>query len=242
MNVLVVNDDGILSEGIKALADFLSEKHNVTVVAPDGNRSAFSHSLSIYKDTVFKEIKFSDKYRTFITSGTPADCVKFAVHKFSDVKFDLICSGINKGHNLGSDTVYSGTISACLEGNFFDIKGIAFSNYLHKNCDFFKNVNSLRKYFDRLVEISSSEYVLNVNFPDGEEKGIVIAPLGKHLYTDEYISTGEDTYQLVGAPTDFTENDYCDVAKIRKGYITVTPIIYDRTATKIVEKFKDFKF
>ena len=151
MNVLVVNDDGILSEGIKALADFLSEEHNVIVVAPDGNRSAFSHSLSIYKDTIFKEIDFSDKYRTFITSGTPADCVKFAVHKFSDIKFDLICSGINKGHNLGSDTVYSGTISACLEGNFFKIKGIALSNYLHK----IFTLNQSRKF--RLKNQNGSE-------------------------------------------------------------------------------------
>jgi 5'-nucleotidase len=104
------------------------------------------------------------------------------------------------------------------------------------------NIRSLRKIFDKLLSLCSSDYVLNVNFPDGEEKGVVIAPLGIHLYTDEYISTGENTYQLVGAPTEFVENEYCDVAMIRKGYITVTPIIYDRTATKVVEKFKDFKF
>ena len=128
MNILVVNDDGILSEGILALADFLSDKNKVTVVAPNGNRSAFSHSLSIFKDLTIKEVKISPKFRAFETSGTPADCVKFALHYFADEKFDMVCSGINKGHNLGSDTVYSGTISACLEGNFFGLKGIAFSN------------------------------------------------------------------------------------------------------------------
>ena len=155
MRILVVNDDGILSEGIKALADFLSEEHEVTVVAPDGNRSAFSHSLSIFKDTIVKELKITDKYRTFATSGTPADCVKFAVHKFSDKKFDLICSGINKGHNLGSDTVYSGTISACLEGCFFGIKGIAFSNYAIKDCDFDGNIKTLSRIFDKLCDIET---------------------------------------------------------------------------------------
>ena len=147
MTILVVNDDGIYSEGIKALADFLSEKHRVIVVAPDGNRSAFSHSLSIFKDTIFKEVKITDKYRTFLTSGTPADCVKFALHKFNDYKFDLICSGINYGHNLGSDTVYSGTISACLEGNFFGVPGIAFSNFAHKNCNFSQNIEVLSRIF-----------------------------------------------------------------------------------------------
>lgn len=241
MRILVVNDDGILSEGIKALADFLSKEHEVTVVAPDGNRSAFSHSLSIFKDIIVKELKITDKYRTFATSGTPADCVKFAVHKFSDKKFDLICSGINKGHNLGSDTVYSGTISACLEGCFFGIKGIAFSNYAIKDCDFDGNIKTLSRIFDKLCDMASSDYVLNVNFPNGKENGVVLAPLGKHLYTDEYISTGEDTYQLIGEPTDFTENDYCDVAMIRKGFVTVTPIIYNRTASEVIKKYKDIK-
>ncbi len=241
MKILVVNDDGIMSEGIKALADFLSISHDVTVVAPDGNRSAFSHSLSIYKDIVVKEIKITDKYRTFSMSGTPADCVKFAMHHFEE-KFDLVCSGINKGHNLGSDTVYSGTISACLEGNFFGVKGIAFSNYAHSNCDFNANIKTLSSIFDNLISISSPDYTLNVNFPNGEEKGVKIVPLGIHLYTDNYIKTGEDTYQLVGAPVEEIEDKACDVAYAKQGYVTVTPIIYNRTANQIIEKLRDFKF
>ena len=242
MKILVVNDDGIMSEGIKALADFLSIKHEVTVVAPDGNRSAFSHSLSIYKDIVVKELKISDKYRTFAMSGTPADCVKFAVHYFQDIKFDLICSGINKGHNLGSDTVYSGTISACLEGNFFGIKGIAFSNYAHKDCDFNANIKTLESIFDKLVYITSTSYTLNVNFPNGKEKGVKIVPLGIHLYTDAYVLTAEDTYQLVGAPVEEIKDENCDVAYAKKGFVTVTPIIYNRTATNVIEILKDLSF
>ncbi len=242
MTILVVNDDGIYSEGIKALADFLSEKHRVIVVAPDGNRSAFSHSLSIYKDTVFKEVKITEKYRTFLTSGTPADCVKFALHKFSDYKFDLICSGINYGHNLGSDTVYSGTISACLEGNFFGVPGIAFSNFAHKNCNFSQNIEVLSRIFDKLVAIASKDYTLNVNFPNGQEKGVRLAPLGVHLYSDNYVLTGEDTYQLVGDPLEEFNDENCDVALAHNGYVTVTPILYNRTATKILDKLKDFKF
>lgn len=242
MKILVVNDDGIMSEGIKALADFLSIKHEVTVVAPDGNRSAFSHSLSIYKDIVVKELKISDKYRTFAMSGTPADCVKFAVHYFKDIKFDLICSGINKGHNLGSDTVYSGTISACLEGNFFGIKGIAFSNYAHKDCDFNANIRTLKSIFDKLVDITSTSYTLNVNFPNGKEKGVKIVPLGMHLYTDAYVLTADDTYQLVGAPVEEIKDENCDVAYAKKGFVTVTPIIYNRTATNVLDNLKDLSF
>ncbi len=242
MNVLVVNDDGILSEGIKALADFLSEEHSVTVVAPNGNRSAFSHSLSIFRDVIVKELKITDKYRTFAISGTPADCTKFALHYFKDAKFDLICSGINMGHNLGSDTVYSGTISACLEGNFFGVRGIAFSNFAHSNCDFNANITTLRSIFDKLLSLSSAEYTLNVNFPNGKEKGVKIAPLGIHLYSDAYVKTAEDTYQLVGESIDTPNDDYSDVAYAKRGFVTVTPIAYNRTAYSVLEKFKDFKF
>jgi 5'-nucleotidase len=242
MKILVVNDDGIMSEGIKALADFLSIKHDVIVVAPDGNRSAFSHSLSIYKDIVVKELKITKKYKTFAMSGTPADCVKFAMHHFADTKFDLVCSGINKGHNLGSDTVYSGTISACLEGNFFGVKGIAFSNYAHSNCDFNANIQTLESIFDKLFSLCSTDYTLNVNFPNGKENGVKIVPLGIHLYTDNYVKTAEDTYQLVGNPIEEILDENCDVTYAKKGYVTVTPIIYNRTATKTIENLKDFKF
>ena len=174
-------------------------------------------------------------------SGTPADCVKFAMHHF-DEKFDLVCSGINKGHNLGSDTVYSGTISACLEGNFFGVKGIAFSNYAHHDCDFNANIKTLSNIFDNLISICSPDYTLNVNFPNGEEKGVKITPLGIHLYTDAYIKTAEDTYQLVGAPVEEIKDENCDVAYAKRGFVTVTPIIYNRTANKIIDKLKDFNF
>lgn len=242
MNVLVVNDDGILSEGIKALADFLSEKHNVIVVAPDGNRSAFSHSLSIFKDIFVNEITISNKYKSYAMSGTPADCVKFAMHYFSNLKFDMVCSGINKGHNLGSDTVYSGTISACLEGNFFGVKGIAFSNYAHDNCDFGRNIEVLRKIFDKLCDMASGEYTLNVNLPNDMENGIAVAPLGVHLYSDAYVSTGDNVYQLVGESIDNVKEEKTDVWYAKKGFVTITPILYNRTAFNAVNKFKDYKF
>lgn len=242
MNVLVVNDDGIFSEGIKALADFLSKQHKVLVVAPDGNRSAFSHSLSIFKDIFLKEEKISDNYKAYSLSGTPADCVKFALHEFSDYNFDLVCSGINKGHNLGSDTVYSGTISAGLEGNFFGLKSIAFSNVAHSECKFNENIKTLEKTFDKLIAIASNKYTLNVNFPNGKEKGVKIAPLGVQLYTDNYQKVREGVYQLVGEPTDFLSSNECDVAYSRRGYVTITPISYDRTDKKMIETYKDIEF
>ena len=128
MRILVTNDDGISAEGLKALADVLSEKHEIFVLAPDGNRSGFSHSLTIHRDVCLKEEKISDRYPAYSLSGTPADCVKFAFHNFAEKPFELVCSGINHGLNLGSDTTYSGTVAAGLEGNYFGVPSVAFSN------------------------------------------------------------------------------------------------------------------
>ena len=145
MRILVANDDGIESEGIKTLAKVLSKRHKVTIVAPDGNRSAFSHSLTISKNLIFKEVKVSDDFDAYTVSGTPADCVKFALHYFTDEKFDMVCSGINMGNNLGSDIMYSGTVAAAVEANFLGLKSIAFSNTGRKDFDFSANAAVIEK-------------------------------------------------------------------------------------------------
>ena len=243
MRILVTNDDGIESEGLKALAEVLIKiGHEVTVVAPDGNRSAFSHSLSIHKNLCFKTHDFSDLCNAYTLSGTPADCVKFACHYFDKEPFDMVCSGINIGNNLGSDTCYSGTVSAGLEANFFGIKSIAFSNVSHEECDFEANKRAIAKYFDKLVSVASPAYVLNVNMPNGKDDGIKAARLGKQLYSDEYQRNADGTFVLTGFPVPFDTDDDSDVVLSRNGYVTVTPIIYDRTAYEALKKIKELDF
>ena len=100
----------------------------------------------------------------------------------------------------------------------------------------------LSKIFDKLLDICSPDYTLNVNFPNGKENGVKIVPLGIHLYTDNYVKTAEDTFQLVGAPIDEILDENCDVTYAKRGYVTVTPIIYNRTANHVIENFKDFNF
>ncbi len=242
MRILVTNDDGIESEGIQALASVLTKiGHKVTVVAPDGNRSAFSHSLSIHKKLVFTPLNSGKPFDEYTLSGTPADCVKFACHYFED-KFDLVCSGINIGNNLGSDTCYSGTVAAGLEANFFDIKSIAFSNVSHDNCRFDYNTKVIEKIFDKLCFCSSPDYVLNVNLPNGEDKGVRFARLGNQFYSDEYQKSEDGTYVLTGVPVPFDKAEDSDVVLSRNGYVTITPIIYDRTAHAALKKFKEVKF
>ena len=243
MRILVTNDDGIESEGLKALAEVLSKSgHEVTVVAPDGNRSAFSHSLSIHKNLVFKRYDLSDKYSAYTLSGTPADCVKFACHYFADKPFDMVCSGINKGNNLGSDTCYSGTVSAGLEGNFFKIKSIAFSNVSNEPSNLSLNAEFIGKRFEDLCRISAPEYTLNVNMPDGKEAGVKLTKLGRQLYSDEYLKNDDGTFVLTGFPIKHDQEDDCDVEWSGKGYVTITPIVYDRTAYGAIEKFRGEKF
>ncbi len=243
MRILVTNDDGIYSEGLRTLAEFLADKgYEVTVIAPDGNRSAFSHSLSIYKKLFFKEEKISDKFSAYSLSGTPADCVKFGVRYFEKTPFDLVCSGINLGNNLGSDTCYSGTVAAALEGNFFKIKSMAFSNVSSKNCDFKANARALESFFDKLLSAASEEYALNVNLPNRDPEGVKVAPLGIQEYSDEYERMEDGSFMLTGFPLPDRSDEDSDVTWASKNFVTVTPVEFDRTDKIALNKIKDLEF
>ena len=223
MRILVTNDDGIASEGLKTLASVLVKKgHNVIVVAPDGNRSAFSHSLSIHKNLVFTTLGNKNGYDEYTLDGTPADCVKFACHYFEKTPFDLVSAG--------------------LEANFFEIKSIAFSNVAHHDQDFAANARVIDKYFEKFLKISSPEYTLNVNMPNGEDKGVKLARLGSQRYSDEYQKNDDGSYVLTGVPVPYDKERDSDVVLSREGYVTVTPIIYDRTAYFALNNLKESKF
>ena len=127
MKILLVNDDGIDAVGLKTLAETLSGEHELYIVAPEAERSAFSHSVTIFRD--IRYIKTAhETIESYSISGTPADCVKFTIiHLFKDAKPDLVLSGINSGPNLGSDIMYSGTVAAASEAVFLGIPAVAVS-------------------------------------------------------------------------------------------------------------------
>ena len=231
MTILLTNDDGVFSEGLNTLADALSKENKVVVVAPDGNRSASSHSLTIHKELVFKKEKISESYESFSLSGTPADCVKFAVHYFSDIKFDLVIAGINAGDNLGSNTLYSGTVAGAIEGNYFDIPSVAFSCASHKVFRFKENAECALSLLGKLKPILSGKKTFSVNFPElakEQIKGVRFAPLGYMSYGDFYHRNDNGTYSLMGDPI-YTYEGESDIALSARGYITITPILFDRT-------------
>lgn len=240
MRILISNDDGIKSNGMITFAKELALENEVLVVAPDGNRSSCGHSISPFKKIKLNKI---DEYpfRAYSLSGTPVDCIKFAKLQLTDFKPDIIVSGINKGHNIGTDTNYSGTLAIACEGAFFDCISFAFSAFELGESDFELLSKYAVKILNDLLKISKVGDVWNINFPPNinDIKGVKFTPLGKQMYSDRYEKVGEDEYMLVGELIECDNDENCDVEWQKKGYITITPILYDRTdknKLKSVEK------
>lgn len=243
MKVLISNDDGIDSKGLKLLAERLALDNEVLVVAPDGNRTAYSHSLTIGKPLRLEEVNTYSNCLAYSLSGTPADCIKFAKLHFNDFLPDVVIAGINKGHNLGSDVLYSGTVSIACEASFFGNISFAFSAFSLEDSNFSLYADYAVKIINTLLPYSHSGDVWNINFPDDTYqpiKGVKITTLGKQLYSDRYEKVGQDLYKLVGELIDNKENPKdCDIEWIKKGYITVTPILIDKTDREKIGKIKD---
>ncbi len=241
MNILVSNDDGIKSNGLIELVNRLKQKHNVLVVAPDGNRSASSHSLTITKSIKVEQNFELEGCTAYQISGTPADCVKIAELMFKDFNTDIVVAGINKGHNIGSDILYSGTVAIACEASFFGNIAFAFSAYSLFESNFVLYAEYAEKIIEYLLPVSRPGDVWNVNFPPTDEiKGVKITTLGKQYYTDEYVKVGKNEYVLQGEIIIHDENDIdTDVELIKQGYITITPILFNKTNYNKVEEIKD---
>lgn len=245
MNILVCNDDGINSEGIIALALMLSRKgHSVTVFAPNGNRSCFAHSITFFREVEINKVQVCEGLSGYALSGTPADCVKYAI-THCETKFDLVCSGINHGSNLGTAVHYSGTVAACLEANILGVKAIAFSCPEYKKGDFEAVAEVCADIVDRYYKRLDTTFTLNVNVPpikiNEKVSGEKITPLGERRYSDDYEFVKENVFVVTGDPIPVNNPEDCDVEWFYKNYVTITPIILDRTAHNLINKLKDRK-
>lgn len=236
MNILICNDDGINGEGIIALALALYKKgHRITVVAPEGNRSSYSHHVNFYNEITVKSVVFfagDGDIEAYSLSGTPADCAIYGLRGL-DKKFDLVCSGINVGSNLGTEVLYSGTIAACEEATVLGVPSVAFS-YSGKNArsaDYNKVAEICASILEQFYSKLGTDFILNVNVPSecASCEKIKIARLGERLYSNEHEWTNEDTYILTGRPMPVNNSLETDVSFAEEGFITVTPITIDRT-------------
>lgn len=233
--ILITNDDGINAKGIWHLWRALKDRANITIVAPAIEKSGVGLSLTLRKPLSIQPVTWESKAAAWKINGTPADCVRFGMRMvLKDEKPDLIVSGINRGSNAGRNVLYSGTIGGVIEGSMRDIPGIAFSNaefddpsYDHIEPHIFPIVKHI------LEHPLSSGTILNVNFPVKSLplKGIKLARQGRGLWVedpDQRIHPDGDTYFWQGGQwSDHDEHDESDVALLKEGYITATPIHVD---------------
>lgn len=231
MKILICNDDGIESNGLKILAEKLSDKNEILVIAPDGNRSACSHTLTVRESIKITEYGKIRGCKAYAISGSPADCVKIARHVFGDFVPDVVLSGINKGHNLGSDIMYSGTVAIAYEAAFFGFPAFAFSAFSHGESNFNLYADIAVEILYKLMPITDKSGIWNVNFPDInlQIKGKKFTPLGAKVYVDEYIKDSDGKYKINGIIDNSSEFCDCDVEWNKKGYITITPLKYDKS-------------
>ncbi|MGM0396117.1 MAG: 5'/3'-nucleotidase SurE [Bacillota bacterium] len=247
MKILLANDDGIMAEGIHTLAKVLEEEHDVIIVAPETQRSAQSHAITLHKPIVIKEVELEGiKSPAYSISGTPADCVRVGMEELADDKIDVVFSGINMGLNSGMDILYSGTVSAAIEANLYGIPSVAVSAEWTKKG---LNYEIAAKYALQILEKLETEkmgmpIVLNLNTPYDlydEYKPIKVCKIGGPIY-DYYLAekngNGERTLKVMGRKDASLEKN-TDRYYLSKGYATLTPLSYDFTNFHLMEKVRE---
>jgi len=240
LKILLTNDDGYTSVGLIKLTERLAKDHDVYVVAPDSQRSAFSHAIVFHNKITFTRL---DEYHgaklAYISSGTPANCAKFALTNLG-VQFDLLIAGPNNGENIAFDIPYSGTVGAAEEGAMLNVPSVALSR-IHRGDNFENCIDFAVKNIDRFLQFKKNGVLLNVNVPedDVEIKGVIVTHQGGALFADYYVKTEDGDYYLDGDLVDFDALPPCDAYYVEKGYVTLTPLKVDQTdydSMKLVEK------
>lgn len=240
MNILVTNDDGISSKGLRELVRALSEVGKVSVVAPDQERSGTSHAVTMYRPLRAVEVRgIPGAVQAFQLDGTPADCVKLAVEVLLKERPHLVVSGVNAGPNLGTDVLYSGTVSAAAEGLIMGIPSMAVSIADHsgKWLGLDKAVELAARTAQAIWERGLPEdTLLNINLPclpASEMKGIRITRAGIRRYRD-FVEERKDPwgrsyYWLTGEAVDLEEGPDSDTRAVKDGWISITPIRFQLT-------------
>ena len=254
-NILISNDDGIFALGVRTLANTLAQAgHQITVVCPDRERSATGHGLTLHQPIRAKEVDsvFDERVVAWSCSGTPADCVKFALSAVMETRPDLVYSGINHGPNLGTDVLYSGTVSAAMEGVLEGIPSVAFSLASFSHFEFRPAADFALKLIEQLNEKDyPNPPLLSVNVPpvaSSEIAGVAITRQGLRRYIEKFAKRfdprGKSYYWLEGEiiedieqPDDINLPPHIltDVQAISDRYITITPLQYNLTDAAIVK-------
>jgi 5'-nucleotidase len=246
LNILISNDDGIDSPGIKALAAALKEIGNVTVVAPRTEQSAVGHAITMKIPLRVTEYYNNGEFFGYAVEGTPADCVKMGIRNILGYSPDIVVSGINHGSNTAINIIYSGTVSAAREAAIMDVPSIAISVTSHEAKDFGFSQKVAKKLTGLVVEKGIPKgTLLNVNVPNLPEEeivGIVVTKQGKSKWDDIYEERidpyGKGYYWLTGKLIELDNNLESDQFAIKNNYVAVTPVHFDLTDYATYERIK----
>lgn len=244
MRLLLTNDDGILAHGLECLADAARQIGDVTIVAPDREQSAMSHSLTLHHP--LRPVRRQDG--AWQVPGTPTDCVMLAVEALLPERPDFVLSGVNHGQNMGEDVLYSGTVAAAMEGLAFGIPSIALS---FAGADLSADLTHLRslvptmaRLLDHITSLPGypKDTLLNVNLPpltaDGV-RGVRLTRLGRRVYSNSLQRMkdpwGREIFWIGGGSAEWSGAEDSDFRAIQDGYISVTPLSLDLTHSHVLE-------
>lgn len=249
--ILVTNDDGITAPGLRSLVEAMKSLGEVVVVAPDSPQSGMGHAITIGKPLRLDKIEVHGEFLGYQCSGTPVDCVKLAVNKVLHRKPDLCVSGINHGSNSSINVIYSGTMSAAMEGAIEGIPSIGFSlNAYNLDADF-----TASRHFATIIAKNilttgmPDDTLLNVNLPDlplNKIKGIKICRQALAKWEEEFDERTDPRnrayYWLTGKFINYDKGDDTDEWALKNGYVSVVPVHYDFTAHHAFQHLNKIKW
>jgi 5'-nucleotidase len=245
--ILITNDDGIFAPGIYALWEAMQEVGQTTVVAPDTEKSAVGHAITLSDPLRVEGIHRTGGFEGFAVSGTPADCAKIAIRSLMDKKPDVLISGINRGANLGNNIIYSGTVSAATEGTMLGIPSVAISINSFNSDEFRGAKETAIKVVHYLTNNTlPSGTLLNVNVPycpPEEIKGIKVTRQGNQYFQDDFDQRkdprGRTYYWMKGKIVDDDQELYYDSKAVCDGYVSITPIHFQMTNESYFTKLEE---
>jgi len=250
MKILITNDDGITARGIRELGAALSSEAEIYVFAPDSQKSACGHGITMGAPLAVNEVTFPKATGAWSVSGTPADCVKLglSILKEQKIEIDFVYSGINHGSNLGTDTLYSGTVSGAMEGVVNGIPSVAVSIYSHDPQYFTPSCEMAIEALHTSKGKLDGRTVLNINLPDLPKehiKGVRITTLGAREYEKEFRAhvdeKGVRQYFYAGQPVVYSGlPEDVDVIALQDHYVSITPLHYDLTNYHWLDRVKSW--
>jgi 5'-nucleotidase len=243
--ILISNDDGFDARGIQVLERALAPLGDVFVVAPDNEQSASSHSLTVRRPIEIKKV--DDRHYRVV--GTPTDCVVMALQVLLDRPPDIVVAGINHGPNMGEDVTYSGTVAVAFEGTILGVQSVAFSALQRTVANEEVNGAMARRVVEHALETGVPPgALLNVNIPNPDVspvKGLRITKLGSRHYEnfiEPVTAELQSHYTIGGRDPVWREDDGSDIAAVRMGYVSITPLHLDLTHYKAIVEMERWRF